>query len=254
MKKHKKIKLLLLILTVIIIFYVFYLVINDNKKENIILSNISNFMANIFNITSFSNNNYHSDLISEINKDYKKEINDLKNELKLNDINSDKTFINASICVRSSEYWYNQITINKGRKDGIKKGFAVINSDGLVGKIISVRNNTSVVKLLTALNKDTYISASFEYENNTYYGLISEYDYKKNQIILKNVIGDFDESKINNINVVTSSLSNKFKSGLLIGKIKKVEKDTFGISNNFTIEPTVNFNNINIVSVVGDEK
>ena len=54
--------------------------------------------------------------------------------------------------------------------------------------------------------------------------------------------------------MVTSGLSDSFSSGLLIGKIKEIKKDSYGISNNIKITPAANFNNIKIVSVVGDTK
>ena len=77
-----------------------------------------------------------------------------------------------------------------------------------------------------------------------------KYDTNKNELILKDVIGDFDKDKIKNINVVTSGLSDSFSSGLLIGKIKETNKDTYGLSYTFTLSPASNFNNINIVSVI----
>ena len=143
--------------------------------------------------------------------------------------------------------------IDKGYKDNIKLGYAVINKNGLIGKIINVNKNTSDIKLLIALKKDNYISAKFIYDNNEYYGLINKYNLKKNELTLTNVIGEFDINKLKNTNVVTSGLSDSFSSGLLIGKIKDIKKDTFGISNTIILTPTVNFNNLDIVSVVGDK-
>lgn len=257
-KNHKK-KIFLYISILIFIFFIFYIFINDNTSNNFIFRSVKDLSANISNITSFSfiknNDNYNSELVTEMNKDYKKQINDLKETLDLTSVNSDKKFINATTVKRSTNYWYNLITINKGKKDNIKKGYAVINKSGLIGKVIKVNNNTSDVKLLISLNDENCISAMFQYDNEYYYGLIDKYDYKKNELHLKNVIGDFDKEKIKNINVVTSGLSDLFSSGLLIGKIKYLKKDTFGLSNTLIISPAVNFDNIDIVTVViGDKK
>lgn len=134
-------------------------------------------------------------------------------------------------------------------------GYAVINNNGLIGKVINVNKNTCDIKLLISLNRDNYISAKFIYEENEYFGLIDKYDYKKDELTLTSVIGDFDINKLKNINVVTSGLSDSFSSGLLIGKIKDIKKDTFGISNTIILTPTVDFDNLDIVSiVVGDKK
>ena len=59
----------------------------------------------------------------------------------------------ATVIERNNDYWYDTVTINKGIKDGIEKGMAVVDSYGLVGRITSLSNNTSVVKLITNSNK-----------------------------------------------------------------------------------------------------
>ncbi|MBQ9024481.1 MAG: rod shape-determining protein MreC [Bacilli bacterium] len=255
--KKKKYKFIMVFLSIILVFVLFYIFINDNVKNNYLTSNLNDLTANIFKITTISfikdNNNYNKDVKKEINNDYKKEINKLKDTLNLNSVNSDKNLINATVIKRNTNYWYNTITIDKGYKDNIKLGYAVINKNGLIGKIINVNKNTSDIKLLIALKKDNYISAKFIYDNNEYYGLINKYNLKKNELTLTNVIGEFDINKLKNTNVVTSGLSDSFSSGLLIGKIKDIKKDTFGISNTIILTPTVNFNNLDIVSVVGDK-
>ena len=256
-KKKKKYKVFLYLMCIIFIFVLFYFFINDKNKNNFLTNIVKDLTGSISNVTSFSfneNNDYSKDLIKELNKDYKKEIENLKKALELNSLNSDKEFINATVIKRSTNYWYNIITIDKGKKDGIQKGYAVINNNGLIGKIIYTNNNTSDIKLLTSFDSENYISAMFNYENNTYYGLISKYDYKNDEIILENVIGDFNKEKIKDIDVVTSGLSDSFTSGLLIGKIKNINKDNFGISNTIIIYPTVNYNNLDVVTVIKGDK
>ena len=167
---------------------------------------------------------------------------------------SDKKFINATVIKRSTKYWYDIITIDKGKKDDIKIGEAVINAEGLIGKVIKVNKRTSDIKLLISSTKDSYVSASFTYDNNIYYGIIEKYDVTKNELVLKDVIGDFDINKLKNTNVVTSGLRDSFSSGLLIGKIKDAKKDTYGLSYIITLTPSTNFNNINVVSVIKGDK
>ena len=252
MKKRKNKKYILLFLIIVLVLFLFYIFINDNVKNNFFISNLNDLSANILKVTSLSNKNtnYNKDLTNEINKDYQKEIDKLKNTLKLNNINSDKNLINASVIKRSTNYWYNNITIDKGKENDIKVGYAVINNDGLIGKVINVNKYTSDVKLLVSLNEENYISAKFNYENNDYFGLIDKYDIKKDELTLTNVIGDFNIENLKDTNVVTSGLSDSFSSGLLIGKIKDIRKETFGISNTIIIKPSVNFDDIDIVSVV----
>lgn len=254
-KKYKyKYKILLIILILLIVFTLFYFFINDKEKDNFFTNTLKDITSYISKITSFSffnDTNYNKDLIKELNNDYKKEIEALKDTLNLNKLNSDKKLINCIVTKRSLNYYYDIITIDKGKKDNIEVGSAVINKNGLLGKIIKVNNYSSEVKLLTSLNKDDYISSSFKYDNKDYFGIIKDYDYKNNTLTMIDVIGELNKDTLIGENVVTSPISNKYSSGLLIGKIKDIKKDTFGISNIIIITPTVNFNNINIVSVVG---
>ena len=251
-KKNNKIKITVLSLFIVIIFTLFYIFINDKDKNNILFNNMKDISADISGLISFSNNkkDFSKDLIKEINNDYKKEIDELKKILELNTLNSNKEFINATVIKRSTNYWYNLISIDKGSADGIKNGCLVINKDGLIGKIIKVNKKSSDIKLITSPNEENHLSVMFNYENKFYYGLIDKYDYQNNKLIIKNVIGDFNKEKIKDINVTTSGLNDAYTSGLLIGKIISINKDHFGISNEITIIPTVDFNNLDIVSVV----
>ncbi len=256
MKKRKKHRVFIYFFIIVFIFILSYFFINDNVKSNFLFNSIKDLTASISNITSISfiKKDYSNDIINELNNDYKKEINDLKQILDLNTLNSNKVFINSTVIKRSTKYWYNIITIDKGEKDGIRNNLSVINNNGLIGKVIKVNKKTSDIKLLISNSNNDYISAMFNYNNDYYYGLIDNYDYIKNELTLKNVIGDFDRENIKNINVVTSGLSDSFASGLLIGKIKDITKDTFGLSNIITITPSVNFNNLDIVTVVVGDK
>lgn len=256
-KKNNKIylKILILIGIIGILFLSLFYFVSD-KKNNIVFScikDISAFTSKIFYYPYNKLNEKYTksdyDVIESENKTLKKEIDNLKKELDLKKILSDKTIVNASLIKRSTSYWYNMLSIDKGKKDGIKIGNAVMNNGGVIGKVISVSPNSSEVKLITSKHMDDYISAMFIIDNNSYYGLIDGYDIKKNEIHLKNVIGDFN-SEIIGVNVVTSGLSDSFSSGLLIGKIKKLDKDNYGISNDIYITPSTNINDITIVSVI----
>ena len=238
MKKNKnnKIYITIIILLVIVIICLVF-------KNNISL--ISRVNTNVFSAKS----KYKNKILVEENKELKKEINDLKNSTKIDSLLSDKKVINASIIYRSAPFWHDYITINKGKKDNIKKGYAVINNDGLVGEIIKVYSNFSKVRLIT--NKsNNYISAKFSYNNKEYYGIIKNYDIKTNILYLENVIGDLD-NKILGINIVTSGLSSDMPSGLLIGQIIDIKKDNYNLSNIIKIKMSADINDLKILKVVG---
>tara|TARA_B100000579_G_scaffold338653_1_gene289935 strand:+ start:172 stop:921 length:750 start_codon:yes stop_codon:yes gene_type:complete len=72
----------------------------------------------------------------------------LRRALTLQETDNDKK-ITAAVISRSSRSWWQYLEINKGAKDGILKGQAVIGPGGLIGLIDSTTLFTSRVKLLT---------------------------------------------------------------------------------------------------------
>ena len=237
MKKKRKRTKYIVFLIIITIF-----ILINNISELTILKNLS---ASIFYVSN--DTKYNNDNSGEIN-DLKTEIEDLKKELKLDNVLSDKKVIYASIIKRSPNYWYDIITINKGYKDGVEKGDAILDNNSLVGEVVIVNKRTSEVKLISN-NSKNYISAKFNYNGKDYYGIIKKYSILKNEFYLENVIGDFKDIK--GINVVTSGLSNNMPSGLLIGQIKEIKSDKYNLSYNIVLSPNTDFNDIRIVKVVG---
>lgn len=234
------------IIGIIIIASLFY---SLNNNDNYLFDRIKSFIS----INSINNKNdiiITNELLENEIKELKKEIDELKKINDLKKIITDKKIINASITKRSDKYWYNTITINKGKQDGIKKGYPVITTSGLIGEIDNVNNNSSEVRLITSNNKN-YLSAKFTIDNKEYFGIIKKYNILKNELYLENVIGDISNYK--DIDVITSGLSNNCPSGLLIGKIKDIKKDKYNLSNTVIINPASDYNNINIVMVIKND-
>lgn len=62
---------------------------------------------------------------------------------------ADRLAIAAEVTARNPDNWFEQVTIDKGRLDHVAKGSAVITSAGVVGRVISVSDQASVVQLIT---------------------------------------------------------------------------------------------------------
>ncbi len=73
----------------------------------------------------------------------------LRNILKLQNA-SDENKISASVISRQTGTWWKQVLLNKGKRDGVEIGDAVIGPGGLVGIIENISLLTSSVKLLTS--------------------------------------------------------------------------------------------------------
>ena len=124
----------------------------------------------------------------------------------------------AEVILRDQATWNNEVTINKGSKEGIKVGMAVESTDGMVGKIKSVSSHTSVVKLLTS--EDKLNSASIKIlldEKKSSLGVLQSYDVKRGCYIVL-LFDDSSEIK-KGMQVVTSGKGGGYPSGLLIGTV-----------------------------------
>ena len=178
-------------------------------------------------------------------KELQKEVNDLKKTLDLNATLSEYTTINATVVNRNIGYWYNNLTIDKGSKNGIKKGDAVVTNEGLIGKIVDVSNFSSSVKLLTSDEISNKISVKVDDNGNEYYGLLIGYNRKKKVYEIEGIT-DYKKIKEGDM-VTTTGLTDYFPSGLLIGKVSKIVKDEYDLSSIVEVTPAVNFENISTV-------
>ena len=176
------------------------------------------------------------------------EVTELKNVLKLNATLSEYTYVNATVVNRNMGYWYNNLTIDKGSKNGIKEGDAVITSNGLIGKIVNVSNFSSTVKLLTSDEISNKISVKVKSNNKNLYGLLVGYN-RDSDIYELDGITDSKDIKEGDT-VTTTGLTDYFPSGIIIGKVKKVVKDEYDLNSIVEVKPTVDFKNISIVTVL----
>ena len=181
-------------------------------------------------------------------KELEREVDNLKKTVEVNQVITDYKKINASVVNRNVGSWFNTININKGSKAGIKEGYAVITDKGLIGKIVSVSNFTSTVKLLSTDEAINKISVKIEVDDKSIYGLLSSYDKKNNTYLVE---GISDNTEIpNGAKVVTTGLTDAFPAGILIGEVKSVTKDRYELAKAVLVTPSVDFNDIDIVTVL----
>ena len=118
------------------------------------------------------------------NKTMEEENSKLKEALNFKE-KSNLEFFVSKVKYRDIYNFKEEITIFKGKHAGLKEGLAVIDSQGLIGVIIKVKNNSSLVRLIT--NKESNISVKI---NNTY-GILK---MQNNNLVVTNIT-NYDEVK-----------------------------------------------------------
>jgi len=155
--------------------------------------------------------------------------------------------IQAIVIARSPDRWQEQITLNKGSRDGVKKDMAVVTSKGLIGKVKSVSTYTSTVQLLTTMDPRFRVSSLIMGEKEIF-GLVESYDYQKNLIVFNRI--PVEANVPIGSKVITSGLGGIFPKGLFIGTVQSVENDPYGLTKTAFVLPATDFSNIQFVYVL----
>lgn len=178
-----------------------------------------------------------------------RDIEDLKqfNELLLS--MSESETISATIIQRSTENFTNSLVINIGSKDGVELGDAVISSKGLIGKVSSVNENTSVVLLLTTELEINKITVKIQVDpSKTSEAILEKYDPNTQSYSLK--LLDTNSSITEGMKVISSGSGGLFPSGLLVGTVNHVENLPNAIGLKILVKPAADFYHLNYVAVV----
>ncbi|MGY3766218.1 rod shape-determining protein MreC [Vagococcus vulneris] len=218
---------------------------------------VENSVKSVFNLFNTYSENQHLKkrvdqnvmLQAELDN-YKKENNQLKDQLKLNSTLSNYDIVNANVVNRSPDTWQDVLVINKGTKDGVETNMAVMGDKGLVGRVIISDKNSAKVELLTTVNKNTnHFPVMMETaDGKESFGLMDAYNSKTHTLTvsqLTTVDGIKKGSK-----VVTSGLGNNSPKGLLIGEVQEIQKSKTGLHDEVLVTPISDMYDITTVTVI----
>lgn len=126
------------------------------------------------------------------------------------------TYLPARVINNQLNKRNNYITINLGSKDGVRRDMGVIGSDGIVGKVVTVGENYSVV--MSALHSKFSVSAAIEKDNTM--GRLTWNGKLPGLMQLKDISSHVELKPDDRI--VTTGYSALFPQGIQIGKIDRI--------------------------------
>ncbi len=155
--------------------------------------------------------------------------------------------VHAQVIAKETGRWFDVFSINKGTLGGVEAGMAVINEDGLIGrvyeaglnyaKVMTIIDSRSAVACLIQRTRDNgvmkgQITASSENAGCNMYYVPSVNDI---------VPGD---------EVITSGLDEMYPKGLVIGVVREVSRQTDKSDQYVAVAPAVDFERIEDVLVL----
>ncbi len=199
---------------------------------------------------------------AEENKQLKKEVNQLKDELRmvegykieneklrksldLRDMYSHESGLAANIIGRDTGDLYNTLTIDKGSKDGIRKNSVAVVPEGLVGVVCEVGKNYAKIK--TIVDASSSVSALCLRSGDM--GVIEgNAQLAKSGKCVMNYI-DKEAKTVVGDSIETSGTGGIFPRGILIGKITEIKEDERKLTLTATVKTSVNINNLTSVII-----
>jgi len=229
------------------------------RVSNSIGKGLSDFFNNIKNISKLKEENEELKKqvakLEEENRNYINIIGKtdyLKNEIKLLDKTS-FNLISAQVVGKEPGNWFDRFTIDKGIKDGIKKGSTVIQGiemeqntiiEGIVGRVVDVGDNWA--KIITVV--DEISSISFKILRTQDGGIISgSIDGEVSGYLFDNKADVIKGDKL-----FTSGLGGVFIKDIYIGEVDEVVSDDEDLMKKIKVKPAMNFKKLYKVFVISD--
>ena len=151
----------------------------------------------------------------------------------------------AKVLIDKNSPFLRSVVLNKGSKNNIKLGMAVLDGEYLIGKVVEVNFFTSRVLLISDINSKIPVSIS----PNDVQAIMSG-DGKQNAT-LQYTQGTDLKNNNKDMMVTTSGAGGLFKSGILIGKIDFTENST---TNNLKVNIYKDFSQLKYVKVISFTK
>ena len=161
--------------------------------------------------------------------------------------------ISAEIIGKDPGNFFDTITINRGRKDGVEYNMPVIafqdGYQGLIGKVVHV--GFQAAEILPIYDRSCYVAARLQ--SSRYEGLVSgdgRGETVKMQYIKKYARNEIKSGDL----VITSGMESIYPKGIYIGRVREIGGKEYDTSLILEIEPIIDFSRLEYVFVLGVEE
>ncbi|MBC7792943.1 MAG: rod shape-determining protein MreC [Clostridia bacterium] len=155
------------------------------------------------------------------------------------------SMVHARVVAMASSPLFRSVRIDRGSSDGVRVGAAVVNADGVVGRVAAVATSYSDVMLLVDANSSTDVLVQRTrararvrgFGGDQALGIQVEYLSRTSDVQPGDIL-------------ITSGVGEVFPKGLRVGRVIGTETRAFGLYQNATIDPAVDVGKLEDVLVV----
>lgn len=156
----------------------------------------------------------------------------------------------ANVISKDAGNWFDTFIIDKGSNAGIQEGCNVMAGNGLVGIVTEVGPNYAKVRSI--IDDNSNVTAMF-ISDDSICNVLGDEKYMEAGYIRAEDI-DKDAAVSEGDELITSNISDKFLPGITIGYVTNLTLDTNNLTMSADVIPVVDFNHIQTVLVVLDQK
>ncbi len=192
--------------------------------------------------------------LTEANTRYAQQEEELKRLEALYELDSQYPEYNkvaASVIAKDPGTWYSVFVIDKGTDDGIAADMNVIAGGGLVGIVTETGKTWSVVRSI--IDDRSNLSAMIASTSDTMVVTGNLLTMEEGTIDFSE-LSDPDNVVVEGTTVVTSNISTKYLTGLLVGYVSRVEETGNRLTKSGTIIPAADFRRLREVLVITNLK
>ena len=206
-------------------FYENYLALWKTRDENLSLMDENRKLVNtIINLRELEQENIRLRNLLQFKENYKIES------------------VVARMIARDVSSEFRAIRINRGKSSGIEPNMAVINSEGVIGRVLRVTESTAdVVTILDPLSAvDAYIMRSRAR------GIVEGLTDSLCQLKFALRVDDIQPGDL----LLSSGLNGNFPKGIPVGTVIKVTRKSFGVTQKVEVKPSVDFSKLEEILVI----
>jgi rod shape-determining protein MreC len=198
--------------------------VSASKQNEILLQEIAELESKLFSVSEMTQENRR-----------------LKDLLQFGEEMSG-TKVMAQIVAWDSSSDFKTLRINKGLKDGLQLQSTVVTADGLVGYVYRLTHHFADV--LTVLDPNNRTDVIIQRTRSQ--GIMEGFGASRGLVKYVNrtepiILGD---------EVITSGLGHIYPKGIRIGRVSRLERESYGITQYVEVKPSVDFSRLEEVMVL----